>query len=621
MDKSLQWPQLSLRVKLMLVNALVVGALVWLSMQAWRASAVLENSQVRLVELADALHQNKQADMIHDALHADVLASLLIGQVAGLTQAELQQRVAANARAIDAALAAVARQSLPPELAQRVARNRAAANKYGAAATAIVGDVVDRRFSAMQALPDFETRFKELLAALDEQGSQIESTIAASRAEAAAEGEAARRSLLWTCGSTIAFVFMVVALGTEALRRRLRALGEVARAIAGGDLARRVGPQGRDELGELGRAIDRMADGLSGMIDTMRVDSLRATFGKHLSEALDMADREQQVAVVAARAMADISVSHPMELLVSDSSKAQMERAAEHPVAGAPGCGVGSPYDCVAVRRGNMVTFEHSDKLNACSHLRDRPCGPVSAVCVPLTFMGRAIGVLHASAPVDAPLDTDQAQQLGTLGAQIGMRIGTVRAFEKTQIQASTDSLTGLPNRRTLEQRARSLVTGTAPFAVVMCDLDHFKRLNDTHGHAVGDSALRTFADVLRHSLRESDSVGRWGGEEFAFVLANADAQAAQQLVDRIRARLVTAVQMGKVPKFTASFGVADSTMSRRMDQLVQMADMALYQAKASGRDRACIADPSVQLDATPTRHAEMAGRGLDVEAAVSETA
>jgi diguanylate cyclase (GGDEF)-like protein len=246
----------------------------------------------------------------------------------------------------------------------------------------------------------------------------------------------------------------------------------------------------------------------------------------------------------------------------------------------------------VAVRRGTAVTFDSSTDLHACEQLRGRACGPSSAVCVPVTFMGRALGVLHATGTVEQPLSPAQSQQVAVLGGQLGMRIGTVRAFEKTQLQAATDPLTGLPNRRSTEQRLRELAASGKAYAVVMCDLDHFKLLNDRHGHATGDAALRVFADVLRSALGQADLAGRWGGEEFTLLLAHANAAAAVEVVRGLREQLAQTLQAGQVPAYTASFGIADSTMSALPVDLVHLADMALYQAKAAGRDGACVADP-----------------------------
>lgn len=606
-----------LRVMLLSLNALVAAALLWLSVQGWHASQSQQQAQARQVKLAEALHLSKQADMLHDALHADVLGALLVGQVPALQRPEIEQRARDNSAALMAALRELSRFELPGALAEQVARNFGLTERYAGQATQLVLLVGDDRKAGLAALAAFEQQFKLVMHALDEQGTALGQALRAAEADAARQADASRSSLLWICGLTIALASAFVALITTAIQRRLRELGAVAQAIADGDLERRAGDQGRDELGDLGRAIDQMAAGLNRMIASMREEAGRATFGKQLGEALDMADREVQVNQVVARAMAGIADDHAMELLISDSSQAHLERAAEHPQAGAPGCRVGSPYDCVAVRRGNMVSFEHSEALNACAHLRGRDGGAASAVCVPVTFMGRAIGVLHATGTPQAPLGTEQAQRLVTLGTQIGMRIGTVRAFEKTQLQAATDGLTGLPNRRNLEQQMRQIALGDKPFSVVMCDLDRFKMLNDTHGHAAGDSALRTFAEVLRQSLRDQDRVGRWGGEEFAFVLVGAAAANAEEMINRLRKRLSQTQQMGKGPRFTASFGIADSTMSRRPEDLVRLADVALYQAKAQGRDRACVADPSAAPE--HVREAENFGAGIDHAATLAE--
>jgi diguanylate cyclase (GGDEF)-like protein len=157
--------------------------------------------------------------------------------------------------------------------------------------------------------------------------------------------------------------------------------------------------------------------------------------------------------------------------------------------------------------------------------------------------------------------------------------------------QARVDGLTGLANRRASSdalqaEAARAERLGT-PLSVVLADLDAFKDVNDAHGHAVGDQVLRTFADVLRETLRESDVAGRWGGEEFLLLLPGADEDGAAQLAERVRDGLSARSIPGTAGlRVTASFGVAERIPDSTTEQLVGAADGALYRAKRAGRNR-----------------------------------
>jgi diguanylate cyclase (GGDEF)-like protein len=233
--------------------------------------------------------------------------------------------------------------------------------------------------------------------------------------------------------------------------------------------------------------------------------------------------------------------------------------------------------------------------------LRGRDCGPVSAVCVPLTFMGRSLGVLHTTGPQHELPTAEQISKLTTLGIQSGARIGTVRAFERTQKQASTDNLTGLPNRRSLEGFVSNLARTRVDYTLVMIDLDHFKTLNDTHGHHAGDRALVTFAEVLRKVLRRGDFAARWGGEEFTLVMPGATSAPAVLAIDRLRVELAETLRAAGSIVFTLSAGIADTTMTRDFDQLVRIADESLYASKEAGRNRATVGSATM-LDA-PVRH------------------
>jgi len=239
------------------------------------------------------------------------------------------------------------------------------------------------------------------------------------------------------------------------LVHRLRALADVARRTAAGDMHSRFPIATHDEIGTLGVAFNEMADSLAGVLGRLEADAARDAFGNQLSDALDMAEDEAATYAVIERAMAQVAPDRKMELLLADSSRAHLRQVAKSPSAGSPGCSVESPFSCVAVRRGRATTFETSSALNACPKLRDRDDGACSAVCVPVSFMGKSLGVLHVTGPDRQPPSDEQVVRLTTLAAQSSSRIGTVRAFSQTQLQATTDGLTGLINRRTLENELR----------------------------------------------------------------------------------------------------------------------------------------------------------------------
>ena len=167
---------------------------------------------------------------------------------------------------------------------------------------------------------------------------------------------------------------------------------------------------------------------------------------------------------------------------------------------------------------------------------------------------------------------------------------------------ALTDSLTGLPNRRAIEDWATRQLSGAArygfSFLVVMADLDHFKAVNDTHGHDAGNVVLKRFSEILRTNSRRSDICGRIGGEEFLFILTHTTPENARVVIERIRAELeATEFDFdGSSLTVTASFGVAgfEGTQAPDFNRLVSQADAALYTAKRTGRNRIEIAGAHV---------------------------
>jgi len=163
---------------------------------------------------------------------------------------------------------------------------------------------------------------------------------------------------------------------------------------------------------------------------------------------------------------------------------------------------------------------------------------------------------------------------------------GQVTSYEKASV---TDPLTGIGNRRKFndicdKETARFNRYQNAPFSIIMLDIDHFKKINDQHGHSKGDEALVEFVSTIKPLLRENDSFCRWGGEEFAVILPETDSEGALLLAERIR-EAISQMSVGSI-MFTVSAGVAQYRKKELLDEFVVRLDTALYQAKENGRNR-----------------------------------
>ena len=338
------------------------------------------------------------------------------------------------------------------------------------------------------------------------------------------------------------------------------------------------------------------------VIRPLRRSSASESYRRRFQRALEMADTEEEALGVVERSLRHACSGLPVELLLADSSQAHLKRAlVVDPDEGAPGCPVDAPRSCEAVRSGQTTTFTSSETIDACPKLRGRPKGPCSAVCTPVTILGRTIGVLHAVGPVGSPPRGGVRDVLEITGAQTGSRLGVIRAMGQSQLQASTDPLTGLLNRRSLEDRVLDLRRDHVPFVVAMADLDHFKLLNDAHGHETGDRALRIFTRTMEEAVRTQDIVARYGGEEFVIVLPRCSVHDAAEVMDRARAALKEALADAEVPEFTFSVGLAEAGPDETLHGALRAADEALMGAKRSGRDRVLIATSIRTEQATHT--------------------
>lgn len=327
-----------------------------------------------------------------------------------------------------------------------------------------------------------------------------------------------------------------------------------------------------------------------------RTDARRQAIETSLQRALEMSKAEPDVYGIVERSLHESVPRLQVEMLVADSSRAHFLQTLSTGTGGPEernGCGVVSPLECPATIRGRTLVFPSSRAIDACPFLQDRASGKCSAACIAISIGGKTVGVMHATGPDDAPPTDSEVRCVELTARRSSERIGMLRAFETSESQARVDPLTGLLNRRSLENRVHDLQREGVPYALAYGDLDHFKMLNDAHGHETGDQALRLFSRVLRDAIRPNDIAARYGGEEFVVVLPDCNTDVATGVLERVRERLALALTTGRVAAFTVSFGLALSTDADTFDDVVAVADEALLGAKAAGRNRVVVAASS----------------------------
>lgn len=213
--------------------------------------------------------------------------------------------------------------------------------------------------------------------------------------------------------------------------------------------------------------------------------------------------------------------------------------------------------------------------------------GAGNVVVVPLVADGRDVGLAALETSQNRPtFPVDELETVDQSVARIALSVRAVQLLDEVERLATSDPLTGLPNRRVFDEAlarevGRARRYGTS-LALAILDVDHFKRVNDVHGHPIGDEVLRQLATALRSATRPESLVARYGGEEFVVLLPDADSEDAVTAAERLR---VAAAEVEAV-RITVSIGVALLGGEDDADALVRAADTALYEAKEAGRDR-----------------------------------
>ena len=249
----------------------------------------------------------------------------------------------------------------------------------------------------------------------------------------------------------------------------------------------------------------------------------------------------------------------------------------------------GTPLPGRGVKLGDRpVIFDEGSELRGIQALK----------ILPLKSGDRVLGTLVAASRKRGVFDDEAVRMLEVIALQTAQALQRAQLFAAVERLATTDGLTGLHNHRhfqnLLEQNTSLALRYQKPLSLLMCDIDHFKTVNDTYGHPAGDLVLKGVAEILERQARQTDAVARYGGEEFALILPETDSEAARAIAERIRVAVEQATFMTELGplKITLSLGVATlPDVARLKQELIDQADQALYAAKRGGRNRWVVAE------------------------------
>ena len=254
------------------------------------------------------------------------------------------------------------------------------------------------------------------------------------------------------------------------------------------------------------------------------------------------------------------------------------------------------------VRTGKELMLGNAEALfteNAASYSKPDDCEkPKSTICCPLLLVDRITGVILVQSCRQNAFTERNLETVKALASFIAIALNNSRQSgelkakaRELELASRTDPLTGLFNRRHLlekieEERVR-YQRNTRPFSVIICDIDHFKKVNDVYGHDCGDAVLKAIAGLLGRLIRKQDCLGRWGGEEFLLLLPETAAEGATVLAEKLRKRVEEHefVYVGLKLPITMTFGVAQYNNDYGIDACIVGADSALYKGKSNGRN------------------------------------
>ena len=407
-------------------------------------------------------------------------------------------------------------------------------------------------------------------------------------------------SLLQSGGvALLLFIGMAVALAmvlrlAKSLTRPILALTEAAERVARGDLTSRLPDSGSSELGRLSGAFNHMTDELQAKLGELERSRnlLRENVGR-LGDTLQRTHDLDGLLMTVLGAAASATTAHRATVWLVEGSSvvSRISSPAGAPRATTRRLPIGADLAGEVAADGvpRRLGHGHGDSTTVLG-------GP--ALCAPLRRGHAVLGVIVVERDPQQPaFDADDEAMLVSLAGPAGIAVDNVMLHREAQRLSVTDPLTGAGNLRhmttTLAREVERATRFGRPLSLLLLDLDHFKNVNDTYGHTVGDAVLRELARRLAGCVREVDIVARYGGEEFVVVTPETDIVGAEHLAERIceAVREEPFVVGTDIVMVTVSVGIATlPTHGIVSGDLVRAADEGLYAAKRAGRDQYCVA-------------------------------
>ena len=374
----------------------------------------------------------------------------------------------------------------------------------------------------------------------------------------------------------------IVAWLIRSVLSRTLAYSAFANRVTEGDFSQRLSPKGNDELDQLAATLDELAQ------SRQSEESYEAA-KLEFNDTMQLTESEREAHELLKRYLERAVVDCEVTIFNRNNSADRLEAVttlAEHSplIASLEGA---KPRSCLAVRMARTHAGSHdADALMPCP-----VCSGCSGrtTCTPFLVSGEVIGSVLADH--GSPLESNETRSIREAVLQTAPVLGNLRNLAIAERRAATDGLTGLPNRRALHDVLKRMVAQASrtvsPLSALMCDLDHFKEINDRFGHGRGDDVLAAVGAAITHTIRASDFAGRYGGEEFLILLPATGLDGARDIAERVRAAVADIRVPNVERRISMSIGIAvlpDHAIDA--ESLEQASDRALYAAKNGGRDR-----------------------------------